>query len=492
MAKRGERLETVTTFFEMFNPSFLLFPAVVGSAVLGLVCPLVGAFLILRRTVFLGLALPQVAAAGIAFTFWLQQAGIIPALGNGDGSMGIFGSLLFTLLGIGLLGYLDLRGKGLAETRLAATYALAGALTILFIVFNPAGEVEILSLLKGEVVAMSTAELRILVAVFLMVFVGMVLFRREFLLSSFDRDLAFLLKGGARHWDVLLYLLAGLTIAIGVIMAGPLLVFGFLVLPPLAARPLIRGMGSFLILSSVLGVVMAIFGFYLSYSLDLPLGPTDVALGCGFVVLAYGVAKFLPNVGFKACWIFLALSLVSGCTQKSAPGFPEPRTFKDAQIWLGKVKNTTGRSLVLPGTNPLQSLRQMAGKGTPGARQTVMDIMREGFRTELTRQGVSVFYPEGADPSLARFPGTAEQAAEVARRAKVDGYLLLTHVERWSAESRAFINVIVDLKLVRISDGEIVWQRRYRRAVPTPSATHLEEAYRDAMKVVSREVFRPS
>ena len=49
---------------EVLNPSFLLFPAVVGSIVLGLVCPVVGGFLVLRRSVLLGLTLPQLAAAG--------------------------------------------------------------------------------------------------------------------------------------------------------------------------------------------------------------------------------------------------------------------------------------------------------------------------------------------------------------------------------------------------------------------------------------------
>ena len=65
------------TFLEILNPSFLLFPALLGSSVLGLVCPLVGAYLILRRTVFLGLTLPQIAGAGVAFAFWLHQMGLL-------------------------------------------------------------------------------------------------------------------------------------------------------------------------------------------------------------------------------------------------------------------------------------------------------------------------------------------------------------------------------------------------------------------------------
>jgi ABC-type Mn2+/Zn2+ transport system permease subunit len=58
---------------DLFSPSFLLFPALAGSAILAFVCPLVGAHLLLRRRVFLGLTLPQIAACGVAFTFWLSH-----------------------------------------------------------------------------------------------------------------------------------------------------------------------------------------------------------------------------------------------------------------------------------------------------------------------------------------------------------------------------------------------------------------------------------
>jgi ABC-type Mn2+/Zn2+ transport system permease subunit len=287
----------VVSFFDIINPSFILFPALLGSAILALVCPLVGAHLILRRRVFLGLTLPQVAACGVAFTFWIYHE---TCATHGTGSerlLAMAGSLFFTMAGMALLAYLDRYGTGSSEGRLAAAYALASALTILFIVFNPAGELEILSLLKGEVIALSGEELRLLAVVYAVVFSAMILFRREFLLTSFDPDLAFLLTGGNMQWGFWLYVLCGLSIAVGVIMAGPLLVFGFMVLPPLAARALARGMGPFFSLSSLFGVGIAILGFYISVQLDLPLGPTDVTLGCAVIFLIYAVRAGLRNWG---------------------------------------------------------------------------------------------------------------------------------------------------------------------------------------------------
>jgi ABC-type Mn2+/Zn2+ transport system permease subunit len=239
------------------------------------------------------------AACGVAFTFWLyHEAGAAHGAG-GERLLAVAGSLVFTLAGMAVLAYLDRHSSGSSEGRLAAAYALASALTILFIVFNPAGELEILNLLKGEVIALSREELRLLAIVYAVVFFAMILFRREFLLTSFDQDLAFLLTGGNAQWGFWLYVLCGLSIAVGVIMAGPLLVFGFMVLPPLAARALARGMVSFFSLSSLLGVGIAISGFYISVQLDLPLGPTDVTLGCAVIFLIYAVQGGLLKRGFR-------------------------------------------------------------------------------------------------------------------------------------------------------------------------------------------------
>ena len=59
----------MSTFAEILSPNFLLRDALIGSVLVGLVCPLVGVYFVLRRMIFLGVALPQVSAAGIAFSF---------------------------------------------------------------------------------------------------------------------------------------------------------------------------------------------------------------------------------------------------------------------------------------------------------------------------------------------------------------------------------------------------------------------------------------
>jgi zinc transport system permease protein len=479
----------MVNFLEILSPSFLLFPALLGSAILALVCPLVGAHLMLRRRVFLGLTLPQIAACGVAGTFWLHHALGFTHGSGGERLLGMAGSLLFTLAGMGLLAYLDRHATGSPEGRLAAAYALASALTILFIVFNPAGELEILNLLKGEVISLSKEELKLLALVYGVVYVGLVLFRREFLLNSFDRDLSFLLTGGSAQWSFWLYVLCGFSIAVGVIMAGPLLVFGFMVLPPLAARTLARGMGSFLSLSSIIGLITAIGGFYLSVRLDLPLGPTDVAFGCLGIFAVYAVQAALRRGRGLASLLVFSLVLFTGCGAQRAEAPLDPSLVGQGPIWLASVRNGTGADLRLPSNNPLRSLGEMAGKLSPDSRPTVMDLLRGSLQRELQQRQITVSLPEERDVRLQSFPLDGVSAAANARTANLVGWLWLSEIRRWQTDGGSPLRTVVELKLVRIDNGAVPWQRQITKTVPLVGAVRLDELSADAVRAILREVF---
>ena len=479
----------MVSFWEIFSPSFLLFPALLGSAILALVCPLVGAHLMLRRRVFLGLTLPQIAACGVAFTFWIYHATGFTHGSGGERLLAMAGSLLFTLAGMGLLAYLDRHATGSPEGRLAAAYALASALTILFIVFNPAGELEILNLLKGEVISLSKEELKLLAIVYGVVYLGLVLFRREFLLNSFDRDLSFLLTGGSAQWSFWLYVLCGFSIAVGVIMAGPLLVFGFMVLPPLAARTLARGMSSFLSLSSLIGIFIAVLGFYLSVRLDLPLGPTDVAFGCVVIFAVYAVQSILRRGGGVAGLMLFVVTLCAGCGAQRPEAPLDPSTLGQGPVWLASVRNGTGSDLRLPGTNPLRSLGEMAGKLSPESRPTVMDLLRGSLQRELQHRQITVSLPEERDVRLQSFPFDAVSAAANARTANLSGWLWLWEIRRWHTDGRSPLRTVVEMQLVRIENGAVSWQRQIVKTVPLSGAARLDETSADAIRDILREVF---
>jgi ABC-type Mn2+/Zn2+ transport system permease subunit len=269
----------VNTFIELLSPDFLLRQALMGSVLVGLVCPLVGVYFVLRRMIFLGVALPQLSAAGIAFAFLVYRRlmGSHQHFDTSEQGLAMIGSFAFTFTGLLILAAFE-RHRETVEGRIGLTYAIAAAATILFIAADPGAEAHIVNLLKGDILATTSTSLGVLTTMLGAAVVVLLAFRKEFLLVSFDRDLAIVFGKRVGLWDSLLYLLIGVTISLGVMTAGPLVTFGFLVVPPLTARLITQRMLTFSLVASGLGASTAFAGFYCAYRFDLPLGPAEVAV----------------------------------------------------------------------------------------------------------------------------------------------------------------------------------------------------------------------
>ena len=98
--------------------------------------------------------------------------------------------------------------------------------------------------------------------------------------------MAVTLKKNVLFWDALLFLLIGVTISMAVLSVGPLVAFGFLLIPSLIAHLFARNMRQFALIASFIGGLTAFCGFCLAYRWDYPVGPTDVAL----LGVVYGLA----------------------------------------------------------------------------------------------------------------------------------------------------------------------------------------------------------
>jgi len=283
------------TFREVFDPHFILRNSVYISVAFGVTCPLVGVYLVLRRLVFMGVALPQISSCGIAFAFALQGWGLLPHLHESaqEQTLAFLGSTVFTLAAILLLSLLARRGHGSVEARVGTAYALAGAWSVLLLVKNPAGEHGLLDLLKGEIIAISDFELGVTIGVFALIIAALFLVQKEFLLVSFDRDMAVTLKKNVLTWDAFLFLLIGLTISMAVLSVGPLVTFGFLLLPPLTAHLFARNMRQFALVAAAIGGMTALIGFCIAYRWDMPVGATDVALLGAIYTVAFVVSRLI-------------------------------------------------------------------------------------------------------------------------------------------------------------------------------------------------------
>jgi ABC-type Mn2+/Zn2+ transport system permease subunit len=179
---------------------------------------------------------------------------------------------------------LERRGHEKIEMRIGTTYAVAASATILFLAKDPHGDAQMVNLLKGDILATTGTSLAWMTWVLGAVMLALFAFRKELLLVSFDRDLAVVFGKRATLWDVVLYVLIGIVISLGVMTAGPMATFGFLVIPPATVRMLTRRMITFSLGAGALGAATAFAGFYAAYRFDLPLGPAEVGLASVLLV----------------------------------------------------------------------------------------------------------------------------------------------------------------------------------------------------------------
>ncbi len=122
------------TLGQILSPDFLLRNSVYTSVLVGFACPLVGVFLVMRRLVFMGVALPQISSTGVAialslplwFGFHLHDHGAHSAHG-----LAFAGSMTFTLTAILVLAFLERRGRGQPEGRLGTAYVVAASVEYL-------------------------------------------------------------------------------------------------------------------------------------------------------------------------------------------------------------------------------------------------------------------------------------------------------------------------------------------------------------------------
>jgi ABC-type Mn2+/Zn2+ transport system permease subunit len=270
--------------------------AILAALAAGIVCPIVGVFLLVRRTSFYGIALPQFATAGVVFGFvllpwWVEHVGlggltVAEALSDSHAAMNwhFFWAALFTFGGLLALVWSGKasgagRPSGSEIGRVAAAFAIANAATYIFGRLSPIGKGHADELLTGEVLGVGRHEFETLAVVLGLALLLFGWFHRDLLLVSYDRETARVLGKRVTGIEALLNLIIGLVVSVGTMTLGPTMLFGLLVLPPLAARRWAGSMTRFYVLSAAFGVLAAVVGIVISFEIDLPLGPAIVAAG---------------------------------------------------------------------------------------------------------------------------------------------------------------------------------------------------------------------
>jgi zinc/manganese transport system permease protein len=252
-----------------------------------------GVHVLRRRIVFADLALAQLSALGGTVAF---------AAGHPAGSLAAFAyALAFTALGALALTALRRLARYITqEAFIGILYVVATAATIIVVDRSPQGAEHVKRMLVGSLLAVSEGDVVRLYVMYVTIGALHWLLRRPMLAASAETEGH---EGRDRWtwaWDLIFFLSFGLVVTSSVSVAGVLLVFSFLIVPPLVGSFFFPGVGAILRVGCSVGWVASAVGLVSAYLLDLPTGAaivTTLALSLLFAALV----RYL-FVGGQGAW----------------------------------------------------------------------------------------------------------------------------------------------------------------------------------------------
>jgi manganese/iron transport system permease protein len=248
--------------------------ALLASSMVGIVCAVVGSFMVLRGLAFMGDALSHAAFPGVVVAYVVK----------GPFYLGATIAAVATSLAIG---WVTRRGFLRGDTVIGVLFAGMFALGIFLFSLIPHFVGDLFGFLFGEVLGIGFGDLIALVVLSLVVLGAVALLWKELLYSTFDP-----LGAGASGLpvavlDYLLLALMAVTIVVSLQSVGIIMVVAMLITPAATAQLLTRTFGRLIAAASLIGLVGPIIGLYLSYWLNTSSGATIVLIETAIFVVAF-------------------------------------------------------------------------------------------------------------------------------------------------------------------------------------------------------------
>ena len=273
--------------------SFLLEPlrydfmlrALAAAIMVGIVCAVVGSFVVLRGMAFFGDALAHAILPGVAVAYLLGGA-------SGPLFWGALGAAVTTALGIGAV----TRGGRLREdVAIGVVFAGVFALGIALISSVRSYSTDLAHILFGNVLAITSDDLLLIGGVGAGVLLVVWAFYKEFVVISFDPTHAASLRLPAEPLRYLLLILIAVTVVVSLKTIGAGLMTAMLITPAASGHLLTRRLPRMMLIAALIGVGSAIVGLYLSYYISIASGAAIVLVTTACFGVAWVVSRLRNN-----------------------------------------------------------------------------------------------------------------------------------------------------------------------------------------------------
>jgi ABC-type Mn2+/Zn2+ transport system permease subunit len=248
--------------------------ALAAAVVVGVVCSVLGVYIVLRGMAFLGDALAHTILPGVVIAFLVGWPLAVGAL--------VFGVL--TALGIGIL---TERGALREDTAIGVIFAGMFALGVALLSASGSYTIDLAHFLFGNLLAVSPGDLALIAGLAAAVLATVYLFYKEFMVISFDEVLAATLRLPDVFLRLLMLVLIAVTIVTALQVVGVALMLAMFVTPAATASLVTRRLPAMMALSALIGAGSGVVGVYVSFYLNVASGAAVVLVATAVFAAVY-------------------------------------------------------------------------------------------------------------------------------------------------------------------------------------------------------------
>ncbi len=250
---------------------------------------IIGTYVVARRITYIAGAIAHCVLGGIGAALYFQQK-----LGW-DWCQPMYGAVASALLAAVVIGLVSLYGREREDTVIGALWAVGMAVGLLFLAKTP-GYIDPMSYLFGQIILISKRDLWLIAGLDVLVVGLALLFHSRLVAVCFDEEFARLRGVPVGLYYILLLCLTALTVVLLVTVVGIVMVIALLTLPAAVAGLFSRRIWQMMLLAVLFCAAFTTLGLGLSYSWDLPTGPTIIALGGLVYLLVMVVTRWLKRL----------------------------------------------------------------------------------------------------------------------------------------------------------------------------------------------------
>lgn len=262
---------------EIFQYGFMV-RAFTAGTIIGIIAPLIGTFLVIRRYSRLADTLAHVSLAGVAVGLLTRTDPVVSAIVISVSTAFCVEKLRFK--------------KGIFGESVLAIFLWSGmAVAVVIISIARGFNVGLFSFLFGSITTIAPGDLYFVGILGTLVLLLVIICYKELFIVSFDEELAQVNGIKAKSFNMILVILAAVTVSLSMRVVGILLIGALMVIPVITAMQFSRSFKQTLIVSVIISLCAVLIGLFLSYYFDLASGGTIVLVA----MMLFLVSLFFPK-----------------------------------------------------------------------------------------------------------------------------------------------------------------------------------------------------